>query len=192
MSALKVGLWSVCLGILVIVGTAQAEPQQSQETIFWLSIKDSGDHRDFDDYLTRFPSGTFSGLARRRIEALAVGKVPPLSSQETKVPAVSRPSSDGQWNWELLFQSGSECDDINRIKPLAISGGKITSSFNHDIAGGSFLVFGKVNSEGIVDMYANGVYVMVTMEGKLGATSGGGRAHMSGEGSCWGEWKAWR
>jgi hypothetical protein len=39
-----------------------------REALFWQSIKNSTDPIDFRDYLNRFPNGTYSGLARRRLE----------------------------------------------------------------------------------------------------------------------------
>jgi hypothetical protein len=40
------------------------------EALFWQSIQDSGRPEDFEEYLTRFPDGTFIGLARRRLGTL--------------------------------------------------------------------------------------------------------------------------
>ncbi len=40
------------------------------ELAFWDAIKDSDRPADFDDYLARFPNGTFAGLAERQRDAL--------------------------------------------------------------------------------------------------------------------------
>ena len=38
------------------------------ELAFWDSVKDSGNHKDFGEYLKQFPNGTFAGLAKTRLE----------------------------------------------------------------------------------------------------------------------------
>jgi formylglycine-generating enzyme required for sulfatase activity len=56
-----------------------------RETVFWTTIKDSTMPADFEDYLKRFPSGTFASLAQRRLDALKKAApqqamaVPPLA-----------------------------------------------------------------------------------------------------------------
>lgn len=56
---------------------APAFNQQSNEIEleFWRSIKDSGDREEFQLFLERFPAGTYSDLARRKMSKLA-GAVP--------------------------------------------------------------------------------------------------------------------
>lgn len=55
--------------------TSSKEPGSSvtpldKETVFWNSIKDSNRVGAFQEFLLRFPEGTFSGLARVRLRAL--------------------------------------------------------------------------------------------------------------------------
>ena len=50
---------------------AATDAPAAAQTVFWQSILNSTDPVDFEDYLKRFPDGTFARLARRRIEALA-------------------------------------------------------------------------------------------------------------------------
>lgn len=45
-------------------------PALDRDALFWSSIKDSGNAMDFEDYLKRFPKGTFAGLATRRLKSL--------------------------------------------------------------------------------------------------------------------------
>ncbi|XOV88172.1 MAG: caspase domain-containing protein [Pseudomonadota bacterium] len=47
-----------------------AEPAADREAMLWASIENSDDPAAFDDYLARFPDGTFAGLATRRAERL--------------------------------------------------------------------------------------------------------------------------
>ncbi|NNE52604.1 MAG: hypothetical protein HKN30_09405 [Sulfitobacter sp.] len=53
---------------------------------FWQSIKDSALPSDFEDYLSRFPEGQFTPLARRRLAALKA-PTPPARSTETQEAA---------------------------------------------------------------------------------------------------------
>lgn len=46
------------------------------ELTFWQAIEQSDDAADFEDYLTRYPGGTFASLASRRIESLRVAPGP--------------------------------------------------------------------------------------------------------------------
>ncbi len=48
----------------------QAPAPSSAEMVFWQTIANSEDLADFEDYLHRFPNGTFAGLAHRRGAAL--------------------------------------------------------------------------------------------------------------------------
>jgi formylglycine-generating enzyme required for sulfatase activity len=41
-----------------------------RELAFWEAVEDSRDMRDYEDFLAQFPKGPFSGIARRRLEAL--------------------------------------------------------------------------------------------------------------------------
>ena len=54
-------------------------PAAEAEILFWQTIAESEDPADYEDYLRRFPDGTFASLARRRMETLAdvVDVVPP-------------------------------------------------------------------------------------------------------------------
>ena len=49
---------------------AAGQPTPDAEVVFWQSIANSADPADFEDYLERFPNGTFAGLARRRVARL--------------------------------------------------------------------------------------------------------------------------
>ena len=56
-------------------GQRSAPPDNATalEVTFWNSIKDSRNTADFEAYLRQFPNGTFTGLARNRMEALKDG-----------------------------------------------------------------------------------------------------------------------
>ena len=58
---------------IAAAGTTPAQPpadDRAFELAFWDSIKDSDRPADFDDYLARFPNGTFAGIAERQRDAL--------------------------------------------------------------------------------------------------------------------------
>lgn len=45
-------------------------PSIDREALFWESIKDSPSSVDLEEFLKKFPNGTFSSLAKRRLDAL--------------------------------------------------------------------------------------------------------------------------
>jgi hypothetical protein len=65
--------------------TLPAYAQQSAEVTFWESVKDSKNPAELQAYLDQYPNGTFSGLARIRIQALRGGTTPPPTA--TRPPA---------------------------------------------------------------------------------------------------------
>jgi TRAP-type mannitol/chloroaromatic compound transport system substrate-binding protein len=62
------------------------------ELAFWDAIKDSDRPADFDDYLARFPNGTFAGLAKRQRDELLgqtdVAAVPPADDPVVALPQI--------------------------------------------------------------------------------------------------------
>lgn len=62
------------------------------ELKFWDSIKNSTDPEEFRAYLERFPNGTFSALAKRRIQALRS----PVGRPDVSNPGSARPSNTTQ------------------------------------------------------------------------------------------------
>lgn len=58
---------------------------EALELAFWQSIQSSQNPAEFEAYLARFPSGTFSALARNRMEALR----PPAQAQPVAMPVPS-------------------------------------------------------------------------------------------------------
>ena len=82
--------------------TAQSEPGVSQaesngaaaeeaavELVFWQSIRESTDVREYEEYLKQFPNGRFSGLAKIKIkrlkeDAAAESGQPPAEAEQAK------------------------------------------------------------------------------------------------------------
>ena len=48
----------------------ESDAALTQETLFWESIRDSGEPADFKAYLVQWPNGTYAPLARNRLEGL--------------------------------------------------------------------------------------------------------------------------
>jgi formylglycine-generating enzyme required for sulfatase activity len=72
-------------GDFIFNASAPAAPSTSgtdREALFWQSIQNSKHAADFQDYLTRFPNGAFSTLAKRRIDNLKLTSLPPPFSVE--------------------------------------------------------------------------------------------------------------
>lgn len=94
------------------------------ETVFWNSIKDSQNPREFEIYLKRYPDGEFAELAQERLAALEAERAPAApepppttrsakqtAKQTTKAaPAVARPAQ--------VFQAsgaGNAADQLNAM-----------------------------------------------------------------------------
>lgn len=56
---------------------APARDPQAAEIAFWETMGRSNNAADYEDYLKRFPNGTFSGLAKRRVADLKKPAAPP-------------------------------------------------------------------------------------------------------------------
>lgn len=66
--------------------SASGAPSGRSEVLFWESVKDSEDARAFEAYLDRYPEGTFSDLARLRIESLETARSEPSTTSHTHRP----------------------------------------------------------------------------------------------------------
>lgn len=81
-----------------VKGTGSKGTSADKEDLFWSSIKDSRSADDFADYLSRFPTGTYAGIARRRMAELS-GKAPgaagpkPAATLSTETPKEAQASS---------------------------------------------------------------------------------------------------
>jgi uncharacterized caspase-like protein len=64
------------------------------ELLFWKTIADSKDPKDFEEYLRQFPEGRFSGLAKIRIASLQQPQ--PATAPEPAAPASPRAASPPQ------------------------------------------------------------------------------------------------
>ena len=74
-------------------GGVPTEPNSgSFELVFWESIKNSKDPADFQAYLTEFPSGTFTALARNNIERLKSATEEQKVPDRTQVAAITQAS----------------------------------------------------------------------------------------------------
>ncbi|MBC8451789.1 MAG: SUMF1/EgtB/PvdO family nonheme iron enzyme, partial [Rhodospirillaceae bacterium] len=100
-----------------------------KETVFWQSIEASRRAADFKDYLARFPNGTFTGIAKRRIEEL-----------EQKTASLSPPSFTVEGLDETLVALRSA--NVREL-PTASSGKAGTLA-----SGATIEVTGKIRFEG--------------------------------------------
>ena len=97
-------------------GGVRTEPNSgSFELAFWDSIKISKDPADFQAYLTQFPSGTFTALARNNIERLKSATEEQKVPDRTQVAAITQASIESS-----LELSRSERRKVQ--KGLAVAG----------------------------------------------------------------------
>ncbi len=65
----------------------------AQELAFWNSIQNSADPEDFRDYLSRYPTGLYAGIARRKLTALTSAPPTRPSPARPTAGSVTRPRS---------------------------------------------------------------------------------------------------
>lgn len=66
------------------------------ELEFWSSVKASNDKADFEEYLRKYPQGSFSGIARNRIKALGT-PTPVAAAQPAKASFAVDDNVDVEW-----------------------------------------------------------------------------------------------
>src|SRR5689334_20488455 len=103
--------------ILSIGATADPLVQlaQSDELGDWNAIKDSKNAQDYQNYLDKYPNGTFAELAKRRIKQYAPPPAPAAAA-----PAAAAPAADPQLaeinDWNAVKNSTSPADFENFLK----------------------------------------------------------------------------
>ena len=107
-------------------GGVPTEPNSgSFELAFWDSIKNSKDPADFQAYLTQFPSGTFTALARNNIERLK------SATEEQKVPDRTQVAAITQASIESLLE-------LSRSERRKVQEGLAVAGFDPGVADGLF------------------------------------------------------
>lgn len=86
------------------------------ELAFWESIKSSTDRRDFEEYLRKYPEGSFGGLARNRLENLraatstAVLANPTTVSSDNPTAPTNRAEQGDEEAARLVLQAAEQGD----------------------------------------------------------------------------------
>jgi hypothetical protein len=91
-----------------------------REVVFWQSIEDSELASDFEEYLKRFPDGTFSGLARNRLKSLTAEispKKPNVQPGESGPREIAR---DGRF---IAYANGTVLDTRTNLMRAAKDNG---------------------------------------------------------------------
>ncbi|HEX7874712.1 MAG TPA: hypothetical protein VF475_17505 [Sphingobium sp.] len=98
-SVLFFGIFVLAPTLSVLEGRASAQAIASNgvgtpfELSFWESVAGSNDRAQLDAYLTQYPTGTFSGLARAKLSALPAPAVPAVSQAPVQVAAATAPAA---------------------------------------------------------------------------------------------------
>lgn len=102
------------------------------ELSFWESIKHSSDVDDYKEYLTKYPNGTFAGLARNKIRGLTVK---PLSTLPIRVGSTIKYNNQEYEVLDIIVrgQGKEECgtatwynDECDRLRLKRLSDGYIS------------------------------------------------------------------
>ena len=123
-------VFTFCLSLSLLADESLLIGEEALDHEFWMSITDSKDPREFEEYLKVFPQGFFSGIAKNRIiqledggsnDVLILDTQQALKSEidrlaaELKVAERSRASLLGEVNAlreELAFLRSTSSDEI--------------------------------------------------------------------------------
>jgi class 3 adenylate cyclase len=82
-------------------------PKVDAELLFWQSISSSNNAADFEEYLHKYPSGQFAGLARNRLAALTPRSQPTLPEEDPNVIWMYRIVGNANLDLRVLSQPTS-------------------------------------------------------------------------------------
>ena len=104
------GVSAPAVAVQAAPAPAQAPPVASaeQETVFWQSIADSTNPAEYEAYLSQFPNGVFSALARARLASLqsASGASTAATGARRRPAAAPSGRSTAQLEWgELTYDA---------------------------------------------------------------------------------------
>lgn len=81
----------------VPVIAAPALSREAVELEFWSSIKASNDKADFEEYLRKYPNGSFAGIAKNRIKLLASASAPHAAAASAAMEFAVGDPVDVEW-----------------------------------------------------------------------------------------------
>lgn len=99
-------------------GSTAAAPA-AIELAFWNSIASSKNARDFEEYLRQYPSGSFAGLARNRIEELRATRRTD-SAAETRPPAIGTTPREPNELEDLLAQATATFNGSQQSRSIVL------------------------------------------------------------------------
>jgi len=121
------------------------------ELAYWESVKNSTEPLEFEAYLTQFPNGNFTTLARLKLKRLrAVGKQPEPQKQPVAVAPISRVPAvesaggmEGRWSVSIQFVSPQEGIRVGRFEgDFDVSSGVFETEMYNKMGGGQLWLKG--------------------------------------------------
>ena len=110
--------------------TAVAD-ETAVELVFWQSIRDSTDFREYEEYLKQFPNGRFAGLAKVKIKRLKEDAAAKSGQQpaETELakPEKIEPAPDETIKEEEVTELPAEPETVNEEKTKEVPGASETA-----------------------------------------------------------------
>ena len=169
--------------------TNVASPAQTpgDENAHWASIATSKNAADFQNYLGKYPSGTFASIARLRLKDLEMGRQTP--GREI-IPAVNVDDiSAFNGAWDMKLSPTGDCDGVI-VRRLTIKDGRIKGEAMHPSVG-LYQVTGKIDRHGNFKGNASGSVGSGSFSGRKSSADGSGDLQINaGEINCNGSWTA--
>jgi len=98
---------------------AAAPSREAVELEFWSSIKASGDKADFQEYLRKYPNGSFAGIAKNRIKQLAAAPAaaaPTIAAGAAKAAFAAGDAVEVEWHGSWYPATVQEVKQPGRYK----------------------------------------------------------------------------
>src|SRR5262249_14624996 len=90
------------------------------ELSFWESIKNTNDVEDYKEYLAKYPTGTFAGLARNKIRSLEATSKPAVNPSGSDSALKQRPYDKDRLIMVLQLNALSTAEIVKAIQQRGV------------------------------------------------------------------------
>ena len=130
-------------GSPAVTDAGVSDALRQQETVFWESIRGSGNRSDFEVFLETFPNGTFAPLARNRLAALGGSAVDPPSVEPLRDPPPVDPAR--------ALAPGAVFRDCDECPEMVVQPGGALALGRYEVTVGEYVAFASASDTGAGD-----------------------------------------